>query len=117
LALTEFGPGRFEIVTPSISILAEPAVAWVDRNVDRHGTRELAEAYLQFLYTPQGQEIAARRFFRPSDPQILAQHPAQFPSLQLFTAADVFGSWADIRTAHFADGAAFDQIIAGAQRR
>jgi sulfate transport system substrate-binding protein len=117
LALTEFGEGRFEIITPSVSILAEPTVAWVDRNVERHGTREAAEAYLRFLYTPEGQNIAARRFFRPSDPAVLAEHAAQFPQLELFTAADVFGPWSDINAAHFADGAAFDQIMATIQRR
>ena len=117
LALTEFGADRFEIITPSVSILAEPAVAWVDRNVERHGTREAAEAYLRFLYTPEGQDIAARRFFRPSDPEALARHAAQFPRLELFTAADAFGGWPDIHAAHFADGASFDQIMAAAPRR
>lgn len=117
LALAEFGQDRFEIITPSVSILAEPAVAWVDRNVERHGTREVAEAYLRFLYTPQGQDIAARRFFRPSDPDVLAQHASQFPALQLFTVGDVFGAWPEVNAAHFADGAAFDQIMAGIARR
>lgn len=113
LALAEFGEGQFEIVTPSISILAEPSVAWVDRNVDRHGTREAAEAYLRFLYTPEAQEIAARRFFRPSDPEVLARNAERFPALELFTTSEVFGAWADIQTTHFADGAIFDQISAG----
>jgi sulfate transport system substrate-binding protein len=117
LALAEFGEGRFEIVTPSISILAEPSVAWVDRNVERHGTRETAEAYLRFLYTPEAQEIAARRFFRPSDPDVLARHADRFPAIELFTARDVFGSWDQIQAAHFADGAIFDQITAGARRQ
>lgn len=117
LALNEFGEGRFEIVTPSTSILAEPSVAWVDRNVERHGTRAVAEAYLRFLYTAEAQEIAARRFFRPSDPDVLARHADQFPALELFTAGDVFGTWSDIHATHFADGAVFDQITAGAQRQ
>ena len=116
LALAEFGEGRFQIVTPSMSILAEPSVAWVDRNVERRGTRAAAEAYLRFLYTPEAQEIAARRFFRPSDPAVLARHRDLFPDIRLVNADTTFGSWADIHRAHFADGAVFDQITAGARR-
>jgi sulfate/thiosulfate-binding protein len=115
LALEEFGAANFEIVTPSISILAEPSVAWVDRNVARRRTQEIAEAYLNFLYTPQAQEIAARRFFRPSDPDILAAH-AEFPSIRLLTVDENFGSWAEVHARHFADGGAFDQIMASVRR-
>jgi len=116
LALAEFPSAHFEIVTPSVSILAEPSVALVDRNVAKHHSREAAEAYLRFLFTPEAQEIAARRFFRPSDPQVLARHSADFPQLQLFTAREVFGSWAQIQATHFADGGVFDQISAGQRR-
>ncbi|WP_135210421.1 sulfate ABC transporter substrate-binding protein [Vitreimonas flagellata] len=117
LALAEFGEGQFEIVTPSISILAEPSVAWVDANVERHGTREAAEAYLRFLYTPEAQDIAARRYFRPSDPEALARHAGNFPELELFTTAEMFGDWQSIHATHFADGAIFDQISAGSRRQ
>lgn len=117
LALAEFGGNQFEIITPSISILAEPSVAWVDRNVERHGTGDLAQAYLRFLYTPEAQEIAARRFFRPSDPAILAQHADSFPPIELFSAGEVFGTWSEIQATHFADGAVFDQFSAGARRQ
>jgi sulfate transport system substrate-binding protein len=115
LAQQEFA-GRFEIVTPSISILAEPCVAWVDRNVEKNGTRDLAEAYLRFLYTPQAQEIAARRFFRPAISEILAKH-AEFPAIRLLTIDETFGGWAAAQRQHFADGAVFDQILAEAKRR
>lgn len=116
LALQEFGATQFEIVAPSISIRAEPSVAWVDRNIDRRGTREVAEAYLNFLYTAEAQEIAARRFFRPAVPEALARQ-TQFPAIRLLTADETFGSWADIHRTHFADGAIFDQITAGAARQ
>jgi sulfate transport system substrate-binding protein len=91
-------------------------VAWVDRNVARHGTRELAEAYLRFLYTPEAQEIAARRFFRPAVPEILAQH-TEFPAIRLLTVDETFGGWAEVQRQHFADGGVFDQILAEAKRR
>jgi sulfate transport system substrate-binding protein len=116
LALREFGEGRFEIVTPSVSILAEPPVAVVDRNVDARHTREAAEAYLHFLYAPEAQEIAARHFFRPSDPQALARHADIFRAIPLITVDETFGSWADVQRTHFADGGVFDQITAGARR-
>jgi len=115
LAMQEFA-GRYEIITPSISILAEPSVAWVDRNVQRHGTRDLAEAYLRFLYTSQAQEIAARRFFRPTTPEILAKH-TEFPSIPLLRVDDTFGGWTEAQRQHFADGAIFDQILAETKRR
>jgi sulfate transport system substrate-binding protein len=112
LAVEELGAGRFEIVAPSISIRAEPPVALVDANIDRRGTRALAEAFLQFLYTPEAQTIAASHHFRPSDPAIAAQTAAQFPALQAATVDEAFGGWAAAHAAHFADGAVFDQISA-----
>jgi sulfate transport system substrate-binding protein len=111
LALTEFGAENFDIVYPSMSILAEPAVALVDRNVDRRGTRAFTSAYLDFLYQPDAQEIAARAFFRPSDPNVLERHRELFPALDLITVDDVFGGWAQAHVTHFADGAIFDQIL------
>jgi sulfate transport system substrate-binding protein len=109
LALRE-DPGKFEIVYPSNSILAEPPVAIVDKNVDRHGTRKVAEAYLQFLYSKKGQEIEAQNFYRPRDPAVLAAHAKDFPKLTLYTIDDVFGGWTKAQATHFADGGVFDQI-------
>jgi sulfate/thiosulfate transport system substrate-binding protein len=103
----------FEIVVPSISILAEPTVAVVDKIVDRRGTREVASEYLTFLYSDTGQEIAARHFFRPSNNDILAKHASQYPKLELFTINDVFGGWTKATKDHFVDGASFDQIYSG----
>jgi sulfate transport system substrate-binding protein len=97
-------------VYPSNSILAEPPVAVVDKNVDRHGTRKVAEAYLQFLYTPQAQEIEAKDFYRPRDQSILAAHGAQFPKIPLYTIDEVFGGWTKAQQVHFSDGGVFDQI-------
>jgi len=110
LALKEFGPARFEIIAPSLSILAEPPVAVVDKNVDRKGTRKAAEAYLQYLYSDEGQEIAARNFYRPSDPKVAAKHAAKFPKLTLVTIDGAFGGWPSATKAHFADGGTFDQF-------
>ena len=110
LALKEQGGEKFQIVYPSVSILAEPPVAVVDKNVDRHGTRKVAEAYLQFLYSKQGQEIVAKDFYRPRDPAVLAAHGANFPKIPLYTLADVFGNWQKAQATHFADGGVFDQI-------
>jgi sulfate transport system substrate-binding protein len=110
LILKEFGADKFEVVIPSISILAEPSVSVVDVNADRRGTRQVAEAYLQYLYTPAGQEIAARNFYRPRSAEVAAQHASTFPKLDLFTIDDVFGGWAKAQKAHFADRAIFDQI-------
>lgn len=108
LALKE-SPGQFEIVTPSMSILAEPPVAVVDKIVDGNGNREVAQAYLEYLYTPEGQEIAARHYFRPVDPEVAAKHAAMFPSINLVTIAD-FGGWAKAQKEHFGDGGVFDSI-------
>jgi len=110
LALKEFGPDKFEIIAPSLSILAEPPVAVVDRNVDRKGTRKAAEAYLQYLYSDEGQEIAARNFYRPSDPKVAAKYAGKFPKLTLVTIDGAFGGWPNATKTHFADGGTFDQI-------
>jgi sulfate transport system substrate-binding protein len=110
LSIKEFGNDRFDIVYPPISILAEPPVAVVDKVVDRHGTRAVAEAYLGYLYSPEGQEIAARNFYRPTDPQIAAKYAARFPPIALFTIDDTFGGWAKAQKTHFADGGVFDQV-------
>ena len=110
LALREFGAGKLEIVYPSASILAEPPVALVDKVVDKHGTRKAAQAYLEFLYSPAGQEIVARSFYRPSDANVAARHAARFPKIALFTIDEVFGGWTKAQRTHFADGGVFDQI-------
>lgn len=109
LALDEMGREKFDIIYPSVSILAEPPVAVVDKNVDRHKTRKVAEAYLQFLYTKQAQEIEAKNHYRPRDAQILAAHP-ELKKLPLYTVDDVFGGWTKAQATHFADGGVFDQI-------
>ncbi len=110
LALQEFSRDGLEIVVPSLSILAEPPVAVVDRNVDRRGTRALAEAYLRHLYTPEAQALAAKHHYRPRDPAALAAAGTKFPKLQLVTVADEFGGWAAAQRAHFAEGGSFDRI-------
>ena len=115
LALAEFGAGKFDIVYPPTSILAEPPVAVVDKVVDKRGTRALAEAYLQFLYTPEGQDIAARNHYRPVDEKTAAKYAAQFPKIALFTIDDTFGGWTKAQKTHFADGGVFDQIYTGAK--
>ena len=108
LAVEKLGAGRLEIVVPSVSILAEPPVTVVDKNVDAHGTREVATAYLEFLYSPEGQQLAARHFYRPRDP---AAAPAgRFPEVRLFTIDEVAGGWAKAQAAHFDDGGTFDAI-------
>ncbi|KZC16257.1 ABC transporter permease [Rhodanobacter sp. FW510-R12] len=113
LAQRELGKGTFEIVVPSASILAEPPVAVVDRNADKHGTRAIAEAYLKFLYSPQGQAIEARNFYRPRSPQVAQQFAVQFPKVDTFTIGEVFGGWRQAQAKFFADGAIFDQIGPG----
>ncbi|MFZ4406940.1 MAG: sulfate ABC transporter substrate-binding protein [Paracraurococcus sp.] len=110
LALQEFAEAKLEIVAPSISVLAEPSVAVVDKNVDRRGTRDLAEAYLKGLYTPEGQALAAKHFYRPRDAALLAANAARFPRLELVTVDDVFGGWGRAQRTHFADGGAFDRL-------
>ena len=110
LAIKELGPEKVEIVSPSISILAEPPVAVVDKVVDRRGTRKVAEAYLQFLYTDEGQEIAAQNYYRPIDEKIAKKYATQYPKLKLFTVEEVAGGWNKAQKTHFADGGVFDQI-------
>ncbi len=106
-------PGTFEIVAPSVSIVAEPAVAVIDRNVDRKGTRAVAEAYLRYLYTEQGQDLAGKHFWRSAvSAKAQAKYASQFPRLNLFTIDRTFGSWEQANRAHFADGASFDQLAA-----
>jgi len=115
LLAEELGKDRFEIVTPASSILAEPPVAVVDRFADKHGTRKLAEAYLEFLYTPQAQEIVARHGYRPGLEQAAAKHPGGFPKLTLFTIDEVFGGWRKAQKTHFDEGGVFDQLYTGAR--
>ncbi|WP_287719301.1 sulfate ABC transporter substrate-binding protein [Nitrosomonas sp.] len=110
LALKEYGPEQFEIIIPSISILAEPPVAVVDKNADKHGVRNIAQAYLEYLYGKKGQEIAARNFYRPSDPEIAQKYAHQFPAINLFTINEVFGGWPQAQSIHFKDGGLFDKI-------
>lgn len=110
LSVKEFGTDKFEIVNPSTSILAEPPVAVVDANVDRHGTRKVAEAYLKYLYSAAGQEIAAKNFYRPRSEEVLAKYKSQFPNIKLFTITDVAGPWKDTQAKHFADHGVFDQL-------
>jgi sulfate/thiosulfate transport system substrate-binding protein len=110
LAIKELGPGKFEVVAPSLSILAEPPVAVVDKVAGKHGTKAVAQAYLEYLYTDAGQEIAAKHFYRPRSAAVAAKYASQFPKLQLVTVDEVFGGWKKAHAAHFADGALFDQI-------
>ena len=110
LALKEFGADQFEIVTPSISILAEPPVAVVDKVVDKRKTRAVAEAYLKYLYTPEGQEIAARNFYRPRLKEVADKYADRFAKLELFTIDEMFGGWSKAQAKHFDDGGIFDQI-------
>ena len=111
LAIGEAGGIGFEIVAPSESILAEPPVSVVDKVVDKRGTRKVAQAYLEFLYTPAGQEIVARHFYRPVDDKVATKYAAQFPRIALFTIDEVFGGWEKAQKTHFADGGVFDQIV------
>lgn len=110
LAVNELGKDQFGIVTPKMSILAEPPVALVEGNAKKHGTTEVAKAYLEFLYTPQGQEIVAQNHYRPRSRKVAAKHAKDFPKVQLFTVDQVFGGWAKAQAAYFADGGVFDQI-------
>jgi sulfate transport system substrate-binding protein len=110
LAVKELGPEKFEIVTPSLSILAEPPVAVVDKVARKHGTAEVAKAYLDYLYTPEGQKIAAQNYYRPRDKAALAAAPVKFPALSLVTIDQAFGGWQKAQKAHFSDGGIFDAI-------
>src|SRR5262245_16458161 len=112
LSIKELGPDKVEIVVPSLSILAEPPVAVVDKVADKKGTRALAQAYLEYLYSPEGQEIAARNYYRPRLEAVAGKYAAAFPKINLITIDEVFGGWQKAQKAHFADGALFDQIYA-----
>ncbi|HKY63082.1 MAG TPA: sulfate ABC transporter substrate-binding protein [bacterium] len=110
LVTKDIGKDKFEIVVPSLSILAEPPVSLVDKVVDKRGTRAVAQAYLEYLYTPEGQEIAAKHYYRPRLAAVAAKYTAQFPKLNLITIDEVFGGWKKAQAAHFGDGGTFDQI-------
>ena len=110
LAVKELGPDKVQIVAPSVSVLAQPPVAWVDKVVEKRGTRKVAQAYLEYLYTPEAQQIIARNFYRPIDAKVAAQFSNQFPKLTLFTVDEVFGGWQKAQKVHFNDGGVFDQI-------
>jgi sulfate/thiosulfate transport system substrate-binding protein len=110
LALREFGKDKFEIVSPSVSILAEPPLAVVDAVADKKGTRAVAEAYLRYWYSKEGQEIAARNSYRPRDPEIAKEYESSFAKVELFTVDDVFGGWTKAQKQHFGEGGIFDQI-------
>ena len=112
LAIKELGANRFEIVAPSLSILAEPPVTMVDKVAQKHGTTALAQAYLEYLYTPAGQELAAKHFYRPRNAAVAAKYAARFPRITLITIDQVFGGWAKAQRTHFADGGVFDRIYA-----
>jgi sulfate transport system substrate-binding protein len=112
LSLKEFGADKFDVVYPTTSILAEPPVAIVDKVVDRKGTRAVAQAYLEYLYTPEAQEIEAKNFYRPIDPTVAAKYASKFPKLKLFSIDETFGGWSKAQATHFADGGVFDQIYA-----
>lgn len=110
LALKEFGADKFDIVYPPVSILAEPPVAVVDKVVDKRGTREVSQAYLEYLYSDEGQDIAGKNFYRPTSAKAQAKYAANFPKISLFTIDKVFGGWTNAQKTHFADGGVFDQI-------
>jgi len=116
LAVNELGRGKFDIVVPSVSILAEPPVAVVDKVVDKRGTRKVAEAYLRYLYTPQAQDIIAKHYYRPRNPQVAARYKNRFPNVKLFTIDRNFGGWQKAQATHFNDGGLFDQIFESAKR-
>lgn len=110
LAIKELGPNKVEIVAPSVSILAQPPVSVVDKVVDKRGTRKVAEAYLQYLYSDEGQEIAAKNYYRPVNESIAKKYAVQYPKVKLFTIEEVAGGWTKAQKAHFADGGVFDQV-------
>jgi sulfate transport system substrate-binding protein len=110
LALKEFGDDKFEIIVPSLSILAEPPATVVDKVVDKKGTRKVAQAYLEYLYSDEGQNIAGKHFYRPTSAKAAAKYAGQFVQVELFKIDDAFGSWAKAQKTHFADGGTFDQI-------
>ena len=111
LAVKELGPDKFDIVVPSLSILAEPPVTVVDKTVDKRGTREVATAYLEYLYSPEGQDLAGKHYYRPRDPKVQAKYASQFSKVELFTIDEVFGGWDKAQATHFNDGGVFDRIF------
>jgi sulfate transport system substrate-binding protein len=110
LAVKELGPDKVELVVPSVSILAEPPVTVVDKVAKKHGTTAVAQAYLQYLYTDEGQETVAKHYYRPTTPAIAAKYAAPFLKVQLFTLAEIVGDWRKTQKTHFADGGVFDQL-------
>jgi len=116
LSIKELGPDKFDIVVPSISILAEPSVSIVDKNVEKKGTKEVATAYLEYLYSKEGQRIAAKHYYRPTDPEIIKETESTFPKLQLFTIDAIFNGWSEAQKKHFSDGGEFDKIFASIKR-
>jgi sulfate transport system substrate-binding protein len=116
LAIKELGPDKVQIVAPSLSILAEPPVAVVDKVVDKRGTRKVAEAYLQYLYSDEGQEIAAKNYYRPRSDKVAQKYAAQFPKIKLVTLSEIAGNWTQAQKTHFADGGVFDQVYAPGQK-
>ncbi len=115
LAVEELGPEKFEIVVPSVSILAEPSVAVVTENTEKHNTQEAAKEYIEFLYSEEGQEIAAKNYYRPRAQSVAEKYKDQFKEVELFTLAEKFGTWRDVQQTHFADGGIFDQLYEGIQ--
>ena len=111
LAVKELGPDKFDIIVPSLSVLAQPPVAIVDKNVDKKGTRQVAQAYLEYLYSEAGQEIAARNYYRPTLDKVAKKYAKQFPAVTLFTIDEAFGGWSKAKEVHFKDGGVFDQIF------
>lgn len=110
ISLKEWGPDKFDIVAPSLSILTEPPVAVVDKVADRRGTRKVAEEYLKYLYSDEGQEIIAKNYYRPINPKIAAKYASQYPKLNLITVDNTFGGWQKAQKDHFSDGGSFDQL-------
>ena len=110
LTIKESGAGEFELVTPSMTILAEPPVTWVDKVVNRRGTRAVAQAYLEYLYSPEGQEIAAKHYYRPRLEAVGTKYSAAFPAVAVFTIDEMFGGWQKAQKTHFNEGGVFDQI-------
>ena len=116
LILKESGADKYEVIAPKLSILAEPPVTIVDKNADKHGTRKVAEAYLQYLYSEVGQEIAAKHHYRPRLEAVALKHKGEFPEIQLFTIDELFGGWQNAQKTHFIDGASFDQIYVPSEK-
>ena len=112
LLVNELGKDKYEIVVPSVSILAEPSVALIDKNVDKHNTRQVSEAYLKFLYSKEAQELIVKHYFRPRDKAVAKKHAGEFAKVNLFTIDQLFGGWQKAQKVHFSDGGVFDQLYA-----